>query len=479
LPGKLAPKAIIKLDIDWEFTMPQKTAIRNGKYAENVYFVGYWYPRIAVYDDVFGWDKNIFTGAQEFYNDHSNYDVKITVPYPNIVWATGILQNSFDIFTKEYANRIKTAKNSNQIVHILTPQDYKNGKILKNKKQNTWHFIADKVPDFAFATSDKHNWDAVGTSMPDREQRVLISGVYADSSELYHNLADVARKVINYYSFERPQIYYPYPSMTVFEGGGGMEYPMMVNEGDIEDTCAFYYVTAHEIGHSYFPFYCGTNETKYAWMDEGLISFFPRFAIDDLFNCNSKQDIIKNYLQIAGSNTDLPIMIPSDIFKNFFTYRNIAYNRPAFAFYIIHQYLGDSLFFAALREFANRWHYKHPYPYDFFNTFNDVADEDLSWLWKPYFFQMTKPDLALSDIEYRSDGLYFSVENIGQMPLPIYVEIIFDKTKKEFAQKDVSVWKSGKNKIEFYIPTTTKPIRIKLGKQTIPDIDLSNNIFNF
>ncbi len=479
LPNGLLPGSTVKLTIEWEFTMPQKTAIRNGKYAENIYFVGYWYPRIAVYDDVFGWDNNIFTGAQEFYNDHSNYDVKITVPYPNIVWATGTLKNSYDVFTKKYADRIKNALNSNEVVHILTPEDYNQARILKNKKQNTWHFVADKVPDFAFATSDRHNWDAVGTSMPDRTQRVLISGVYADSSEIYHTLADVSRKIINYYSFKRPQIYYPYPAMTVFEGGGGMEYPMMVNEGDVENKCSFYYITAHEIGHSYFPFYTGTNETKYAWMDEGLISFFPRFAIDDLFDCNSKNDIAKYYQLIAGSNTDLPIMTPSDIFKDFRTYRNIAYYRPAYAFYILHDYLGDSLFFAALRTFVKNWHYKHPYPYDFFYTFDNVANEDLSWIWKPFFFEFSKPDLALTNVQYRLDGLYFSIENKGGMPLPIYAEIIIDKNKKEIIRKQVNIWKSDKYKIDFYIPTNTKPVKIQLGDETIPDTDLSNNIFIF
>ncbi len=478
LKKKINPASIVNLEIEWNVQTPTKGAVRNGKYGENIYFVGYWYPQIAVYDDVFGWDRDMYTGAEEFYNDHSNFDVKLTVKSPNLVWATGMLQNTGQIFTTKYLNLIKKAKISNKVVHIITPKDYKAGNILKNKKENTWHFKASKVPDFAFATSDKHNWDAVSISIPDKAQRVLISGVYMDSSKIYHTLAQTAKKIISYYSFNKPQIFYPYTAMTVFEGGGGMEYPMMVNQGDMEKPCQFYYVTAHEIGHSYFPFFTGTNETKYAWMDEGLMSFFPRLVVDEVFDsCNVEKDIISNYAKIAGTEADLPVMLPSDIFKKFFSYRNIAYNRPAYAFHILRGYIGDSLFFASLREFVHRWHYKHPYPYDFFNTFDQVTKQDLSWIWKPYFFEFVKPDLALTKVKYEG-GLYITVENKGGMPQPIKITITLANGKKQIYSKNSDVWKKS-NKFDIYIPITIKPKQIKLGDAQIPDVDKQNNLYKF
>jgi hypothetical protein len=469
----------IEIKIEWNLTMPQKTTIRNGKYGKNIYFVGYWYPQIAVYDDIFGWDKNTYTGAEEFYNDHSNFDVKISVPYPNIVWATGELKNFYDVFNKKYANLIKKAQYSTQVINIITPQDYEEEKILKNKKQNTWHFIAQKVPDFAFATSDKHNWDAISINIPDKTKPVIINAVYTDSSKIYHTLAQTARQIISYYSFKRPGIFFPYPTMTIFEGGGGMEYPMMVNEGNIEKECLFHYVTAHEIGHSYFPFFTGTNETSYAWMDEGLMSFFPRLAVDNIWKkCNTRNDITKNYAKIAGTKYDLPIMIPSDIFKKFFAYRNIAYNRPAYAFSVLHQYLGDSLFFAALRTFTNRWHYKHPYPYDFFFTFNNISKQNLNWFWKAYFFDFAKPDLAIKNVKFDGANLNFTIQNIGGLPQPIIIKILLKNNKNISYKKNISVWKNSKT-YKISIPLRQKPKKIILGNKNIPDTNNKNNKFQF
>ncbi len=478
LPEPLKNNSKLSLSIEWELIMPQNTTIRNGKYGENIYMIAYWYPQIAVYDDVFGWDTNIFGGTQEFYNEHSNFNVKITVPSPNIVWATGMLENPYKIFTKKYAMKIDDALKSDEVVSILSQEDYKSGNILKNNDENTWKFKAQKVPDFAFSTSANHNWDATGTYVPNRPQRILISGVYADSSKIFHSLTKVSRKIINYFSFKKPQIYYPYPAMTVFEGGGGMEYPMMVNIGDIESPCDFYYVVAHEIAHSYFPFYTGTSETRYAWMDEGIISFFPRYAVDEIFNsCNTVKSIYKNYNRIAGTVNDFPMMFPSSIFNDFYIYRNIAYNRPAYAFYILHEHLGDSLFYEALREFTERWHYKHPYPYDFFYTFEDVANEDLTWFWQPFFFEFSKPDLSFKDV-YFDAGLYIEIENSGGLPLPVDVKIYLKNGKIQNYHKNIDVWKN-KDVINVYIPLKEKPDKLILENSMIPDVNKSDNLFVF
>ncbi|MBN2662789.1 MAG: M1 family metallopeptidase [Bacteroidales bacterium] len=474
----ILPNSETTIHIEWEFTMPQKTSIRNGKYGDKTYMVAYWYPQIAVYDDVFGWDQSIFGGTQEYYNDHSNFDVSITVPAPNIVWATGVCQNYSEVYNSKYLAKILSAQKTNDVVNILTPIDYADGQILKKTTENTWNFKAEKIPDFAFSTSASHNWDATSISMPDRTQRVLINGVYADSSANFHSLAEVSRKIIGYFSFQKPNIYYPYPAMTVFEGGGGMEYPMMVNQGDIKDLCDFYYVTAHEIGHSYFPFYAGTSETRYAWMDEGLISYFPRFAVDDLFGtCNTVPDIVSNYSRISGNFDDLPLMVPSSIFKNFFTYRNIAYNRPAFAFYILNEYLGDSLFYGALQNFAQKWHYKHPYPYDFFYTFENFTNEDLSWIWKPFFFDFTKIDLALTDVNFNG-GLHIVIVNEGKIPVPVELNIYSSDGKIIKVNKPVSCWKNT-DICEIFIPMSVAPVKVEIDASKIPDADLSNNYFEF
>lgn len=479
LQQKLLPGDSIKLYFSWELKLPEKMAMRYGRYASRTYFVGYWYPQIAVYDDIFGWEKSPHTGVQEFYNDHSDYDVNITVPFPNLVWATGKLQNASQVLKKTYYQKYKIALHSKEVVHIVTAEDLKNKEILKNSKKNTWHFKAKQVPSFAFATSDQHNWDAVSLSIPDKAEPVLISAVYADSSKIYHSLADASKKIISYYSFKKPQIFFPYTAMTVFEGGGAMEHPMMVNMGDMEKPCLFHYVLAHEIGHTYFPFYTGTNEKKYAWMDEGLMSYFPRIVTDEIWTKCSNTNIIKTkYTEMAGSVFDLPPMIPSSIYHDFFAYRNIAYNRPGFAFYILNQTLGDSLFYTALQQYVKRWAHKHPYPYDFFFTFNNITNQNLNWFWKPYFFEFATADLEISDYNYNNADLFIRIKNKGGLPLPVKIQVILEDGKTVDFSKNADCWKNS-NHLDISISIEKKPVKIILGSKDIPDIDPSNNIINF
>ena len=475
LDKPLAPNGKINLFFDWELDITGVFPIRNGKYGDNVYFVGYWYPQVAVYDDVFGWDKNLYTGPQEFYNDHSNFDVKITIDGHNLVWATGVWQNPSDVLTSKYYEKYRKALHSKEVVHIVTPESLQKKDVLRHK-QNVWHFKAEKVPDFAFSVSNQHNWDAVSLAMPDRPDPVLIQAVYADSSKVYHSLAETARKIIDYYSFHKPKIYYPYPRMTVFEGGGGMEYPMMVNMGDEEDTCRFRYLVAHEVGHTYFPFMTGTNETRYAWMDEGLMSFFPRIVVNEIWKeCNSVPQILSNYGRIAGTTVDMPTITPANLYQDFWAYRHIAYDRPAFTFYILRQMKGDSLFFEALREFAKTWKYKHPYPYDFFFTFNKVYGEDLSWFWRPYFFEFAKPDLAISDARYDGANLFIRIKNKGGMPLPLNVEIKLDNGQIVKYTQKADIWKE-KDYYDISLSLQGKPVEIKLKTKNSIDIDKTNNI---
>lgn len=472
LKRKILPQSQIEIVVEWRSVVPQYTPIRTGRYPNANYMVAYWYPQIAVYDDVFGWDRRSHTGTQEFYNEQCNFDVEITVQSPYVVWATGKLVSLSDVFKDNIVNRIKKALMSDSVVSVLKPNDYLEGNILKDKKQNNFHFVAKQVPDFAFAVSKDHCWDAVGISMPDREERVLISAVYADSSQLFHSLANVSRKIISYFSFNQPRIYYPYNSMTVFEGNGGMEYPMMVNIGHTNEKEGFYYVVAHEIAHTYFPFYTGTNETVYAWMDEGFINFFPRLAVDNIFKTNTTQQIFNNYQRLAGTIYDLPIMTPTDIYHNFYLYRNIAYNKPAFALFTLYDYLGDSLFFGAIRNFVETWKYKHPLPVDFFACFETYTKQDFSWFFKPYFYEIRYPHYEISNIR-QEGGLYFEVKNLGGIPQPISIIIEYENGQKQEYNKDVSYWKE-KNILDIYINTSEKVKRIIFAKSKIVDIDSKN-----
>ncbi len=396
LKNYLNPNSKLNFDIDWHFTIPGTGNARMGTYDSTSFLIGYWYPQIAVYDDIDGWDVYPYNGLYEFYNDFNNFDVEIIVPNSFAVWSTGQLQNSESIFTKKYLDRYNEAHQSNEIIHIIDSNDVKEGHIFNSATEtNTWHYIAKHVPDFCFALSDHYLWDATSLVVDDKtDRRVYIAAAYKKQSKDFYEVDKIARDAINYLSRELPGVPFPFPSLTVFNGGGGMEYPMMVNDGSSSSFGGAAQVTSHEITHSYFPFYMGINEKKYAWMDEGMAVFLPlgyQESADPKYDPRGRRFI--NYEKAMGNETEMPMMIPSVLLGVYQDYRNASYNRSAYAYITLEDLLGKAKFKKALHEYMNRWNGKHPMPYDFFFTFNDAAGEDLSWFWKPWFFDRGVVDL--------------------------------------------------------------------------------------
>ena len=478
LEKSILPRSKANIEIDWEVKIPTNRAVRYGKYGERTFFIGYWYPEIAVYDDIMGWDTRPFTGSQEYYNDHNNFYVELTVPVPNVVWSSGELINMEQVFDEKIIKRIKQAQNSENIEKIITQEDIKRQQILKKTKgELTWIFEAKQIPQFAFATSDHYVWDASSLKMPNNN-RVFISAVYNPENKEFSRKAWLSREIIKHYSFKLLKIPFPYPQMTVFNGGGAMEYPGMVNEANFPDSCADVYVTAHEIGHTYFPFYTGSNETFYAWMDEGIINFIPRFIAQDIFP-EKCQDIFKSmiekYARTAGSIEDLPIMVSSAYVYIYSTYRNIAYNRPAFALYQLEQYVGKEKFFEALREFTKRWAYKHSYPYDFFNTFNQILGENLTWFWRSYFFEFAYPDLSIDSYNYVEGKLSITIKNTGGLPVALKLYITDQNNNKMLVQRKMSVWKNT-DRLTLTLPLSGKPRIIEIDNLEGADKNPQDNI---
>lgn len=446
LDSFLAPKTNHTINVKWSFVFPGTLTIRMGTYDTTNFMVAYWYPKIAVYDDVMGWAMRPHTGSCEFYHEFGNYNVELTAPENYILWSTGILQNGTELFTKKFLDRIDEASKTDKIIHIVTKEDRKDGEILKNKGANIWKFTSTNSPDFAFAMSDKYIWDA--TSVNTGSRRVNINAVYKTDSKDFNLVADLARKSMEFYSFDIPKVEYPYPQLTLFNGDGGMEFPGMVNDGDFDDYNATLYVTAHELGHSYFPFNTGLNEQSSAWMDEGMITFLPRMFV----KANTKdsnyvafKDIVDIYNKQAGSSMEIPLMVPST--NTGFAYRYHAYNRSSVAFLTLYNYLGKEKFTEALKQFANIWEQKHPYPYDFFFTFNKVAGEDLAWFWKPWFYEMGYADLAIGKIENNK----LQIINKGGFPVDVNLKVINNDEMVTITRK-ADVWKNRVSEIWVDLP---------------------------
>jgi len=474
---KINPKSTNKIEIEWSLIIPETVCIRMGTYDKTNFMIAFWYPKISVYDDINGWNTIPHKGQCEYYNDYGDFDVEIIVPSDFNVWSSGVLQNTEEIFNEKYINRINKAAVSDEIVHVITKDDRTENNITKKAKKHTWKFRADYLPDFAFAVSNKYLWDA--SSVKVCEKRVIVNAVYKENSKDFHEVADISKKTIDYFSTKIPAIPYPYPQLTAFNGKGGMEFPGMINDGDADDRNGTLFVTSHEIGHTYFPFYVGTNEQKYAWIDEGLITFFPRKVIveyTDEKGYNPFKNLFRSYNYYAGSFSEIPLMISST--NTGVAYRYQAYSRSSIAFYTLFELIGKENFNKGLQEYTKRWNGKHPTPYDLFFTFNEVVGEDLAWFWEPWFFDLGYADLSIGELNKKSEITELTIENKGSFPVPINLEIIYmDNTKLQF-NKASSIWKNGAKSFLVEIPKGEIK-KIILDTELTPDAFPRDNILEF
>ncbi|RPH33976.1 MAG: hypothetical protein EHM93_03100, partial [Bacteroidales bacterium] len=272
LPSALLPKDSIKIELSWELHIPKKTTIRMGKYDETSYFIGYWYPQIAVYDDISGWYFQTYNGQHELFNEYADYRVSIDVPKNYIVWATGVLQNPEEVLNDNILKKYKQALESDEAIPVISEDDLKSRNLTKG---TSWRYKANYVNDFSFALSDHYLWDATSIiSEEGSNSRIIINSAYKANSTNFKHVAAITHKLMQ----EFPNFIgrsYPYPSMSIFNGGGAMEYPMMVNQGEEPDYKGAMFTTSHEVVHSFFPFYVGNNQEKHAWLDEGITTMIP------------------------------------------------------------------------------------------------------------------------------------------------------------------------------------------------------------
>lgn len=479
LADPVLPGEEVDVSMEWKVQLPQHVAIRMGQYGkDHNWFVAYWYPHISVYDDVYGWDTHPFTGSAEFYYDFNDYDVRLTVPGDYMVWATGILQNPDNNYQSRILSRISRAKKTEEVVPIVTAEDLEKKVVLKDRREHTWHFTASQVPDFSFAVSKKYIWD--GTSLEVDHQtgrRTFVSAVYDTSSDDFHQVAEVSRETIRMFSEEIMGVPFAYPKLTAFNGSGGMEFPMMINDGDASSYQGTVHLTAHEIGHNYFPFYVMTNESYYAFMDEGLISFLPRIVEEKMIEgFNSFESLVKGYASHAGNGMEVPLMVKSYMLSDYAAYRIHAYQRPGTAFYHLRELVGKGDFQKALKAYISRWAKKHPTPYDFFYTFEDVLDRDLGWFWKPWFFEFGYPDLAVGQVHTSGSRQYINILKKGNIPVPIHLTVTYNDGSKEVIERSAEIWKKS-SQHHIAVDAGRDIRKIQLGHANIPDAFPDNNTY--
>lgn len=480
----LPPKSSATFAVKWSYILPAaKGSARECVCDSTTFFVPYFYPQIAVYDDLNGWATHPYTGQQEFYHEFADYDVTISMPPGFQVWATGEWQNAKDILTPNYLARWEKAHSSAEVISVFSEKELKAGgvynpsSVLKTPEglRTNFRFKATDVPDFAFASSDHYNWDANSVIVDDKTgRRTFVSAAYNTASTDYPQVAKIAADGIRMMSTWLPGYPFPYPVMTVFNGDDGMEYPMMCNDVSTAPRSPMG-LTLHEISHTYFPFMMGINEQDHAWMDEGWAAFFDYLLSDSL--SNHTEGGVRDYSSIAGTENDVPPMVKS---RNLSTaYRNASYQRPSQAYFTLLDLLGYEKFHSCMTEYMNRWKGKHPAPFDFFQTWNNASGQNLDWFWKPWFFDWGYPDLGIQGVirDEAANAQVVLVERKGNIPVPVHLVVEYADGSKETFHQTAAVWRDGKQNLRVICAEGKTVKSATLGATTIPDADRKDNIW--
>lgn len=482
--NKYAPHSSIQIEFAWHYYVNKGSANRTGLVDPGSYFLAYTFPRIAVYDDIDGWNTHSYNGLQEFYNDFGKFNVAITVPKNFVVWATGDLINPQEVFQPAIIQKIDDVMHSDSVQFVIDKATASAKKVTQQNKWNTFKFKAENVNDFAFALSDHYVWQSsslnVSLGTKTKERRVRVDAVYNPAHTDYEKVAGIAHQSIALMSTKFPAVPYPYAHETVFDGLDQMEYPMMVNDNPVDDSrpdAELYTIelTSHEIFHTYFPFYMGVNETKYAWMDEGWATLGEYFiAMWIMNNPQHKVFMVDYYNGVAGSDLDLPMNTLSTQLNEDSYWEN-SYPKPALMYLYAKEILGDEKFFNGLHHYMETWQGKHPTPYDFFNCMNTGSGVNLNWYWNAWCFTPGYADVAVMNVIDNGNNNYTAiVANRGNKPVPVDLTVNFSDGTNKWMHANAGVWE-GNNIYYFKFTSTVKPVKAVLGKLNIPDANISNN----
>lgn len=471
------PKQKIHLKIFYSYILNKTSHVRTGQVDTGAFFIAYFFPRIAVYDDIDGWNTNPYRGTEEFYNDFCNFKAAITVPGNYQVWATGNLINANQVYIDRYIKRLQEAENNDKVTDIITEEDLKAGNISPHNPTNTWLFEADSVTDLAFGLSNHYLWKSSSLVVdPKTNRRTRVDAVFNENHKDYFAVIDYARKTVESMSYVFPKWPYPYPHETVFDGLDQMEYPMMVNDNPEEKVFDAITLTDHEIFHTMFPFYMGVNETKYGWMDEGWATI-GEWVISPLIDPTIVDNFgVSQYENIGGKEGDQPIITLTNQL-GVSSFESNSYGKPGLGYYYVRDLLGDELFTKALHYYIQQWHGKHPMPYDFFNCINTGSGQNLNWFWKSWFFEHGAPDLAITKVNLQRSTYTVVITNIGGKPIPINLTIYYNDGTTQLVHESVNAWKAGNKTFTIDHLSHKRIKKMVLGTTYDPDINKGNNVW--
>jgi Peptidase family M1 domain len=438
----IAPGASTQFELSYGFNIPEHGADRMGRDG-SLYEMAQWYPRMAVYDDVNGWNTDQYLGQGEFYLEYGNIEYEVTLPAGYIVAGTGVLVNPDEVLTASQRDRLALAAKSDSTVHILSEPELRSGAARPTGEGLlTWRFRAENVRDAAWAASPEYLWDASSW------QGTLAQAYYRPSAlETWKDAARMSRYSIQEYSTR--WFRYPYPQMSAIEGPvSGMEYPMVAMEARGKSGPDLFRVVTHEIGHSWYPMIVGSDERRYAWMDEGFNTFINTFAEENFWQRNdSAVRLQERQLVIRTDQTPTaqPIMTPANRYKTSANLLSLAYLKPSVALLALrNKVLAPAVFDSAFREYTRRWAFKHPQPADFFRTVDEISGRDLSWFWRGFFYTTATLDQSVESVKGETGGATdVVVANLGDAVMPVELQLSYDDGTSQLVKLPVEVWYQG------------------------------------
>jgi hypothetical protein len=487
LPDPIAAKDSASLEVEWSFKVPHVLGgrgIRMGSWGDSLFQVAQWYPRVAVHDDLRGWDTEPYLGPSEFYNNFGRFDVTIDVPAGWLVGATGVLQNPDEVLTVTARERLAHVLDSDSVRVIVGADERGPGKATAVGDRLRWRFVADTVNDFAWAASRQYVWEATRATIPE-VGAIPVHLLYLPGSvESYAGAAEATRHALEFYS--RLWTPYAFPQLTLADGPErGMEYPMfLMSARGAAD---------HEVGHEWWPMMVGVNETWYGFMDEG----FDRYM--GILSRAHRQGEAPNldglgqmYGRISGSETEGPLMWNANYGGPMYGFQ--AYQKAPLMLSMLGGLVGDTVVWNAMSEYAKAWQFKHPSPWDYAFFMSNALGRDLGWFWYYWLFTTESVDGSIQRVTTSGSQMTVTVRQDGQMPSPIVLKVLFARegpTITPMANSTmvddataivtypVDLWFSGSRTFDAVLDFGSRPIEkvILDPRCRFPDGDVADNMW--
>lgn len=419
LPKPVAARSTVTLEMEWHTKLPggpDGSGHRmTQRWADTLFQPTQWFPRVAKFDDLRGWDSQIYLGPAEFYNNFGRFDVRLDVPAGWIVSGTGELQNPEEVLTARARERLARVLETDETVTIVGADEVGPGRATADGDRLVWHFVADTVNDFAWATAKKYVWQAARAIIPGKGP-IPIHMVYLPGrANRYENAAAIARHALEFYS--KLWAPYPFPQLTLQDGpSAGMEYPMVINSNQG--------AADHETAHQWWPMMLGTNETWYGWMDEGLNQYMNILSDADQQGDEPNLDGLgQRYGRVSGDEWEPPMMWAANYAGPMYGFQ--TYTKTPLMLSMLGAVVGDSAVQRAMSEYTETWRFKHPSPWDFVFFVDNALGQDLGWFWYYWLWTTESVDGSIERVTTSGSHTTVTVRQDGQMPSPVVLEVKF------------------------------------------------------